>query len=276
VSAVVRRIGSRLWLAREGMWDTSSLLAVRDGAALVCGPGFDHAMLTAAAREAGLDPVRVFLLVTHVDFDHLRGPGRLPAAEVIAGEDTRAALGNGLLEEYGRAAEEWGASWEAPPRIDRPVRAGETFSAGPFRVEAVPAPGHTPDAVAYVLPEEGVFLPGDYMSCATYPLVTGSLAAARKTYERLLAVLERNDVWLVVPGHGPVLDPVEAGRVAAEDASYLERLAGAAARAAADGGPPGPALAAVYGVEPPRSPRGGFEALDMRTANARAALEECR
>jgi hypothetical protein len=89
-------------------------------------------------------------------------------------------------------------------------------------------------------------------------------------------VLERDEVWLVVPGHGPVLDPIEARRIAAEDAAYLERLELAAARATADGRAPGPALAAAYAVEPPRLPRGGFEAIEMRTANARRALEERR
>lgn len=277
MSSGVRRIGRRLWLARESPWDTTSLLAVRDGAALVCGPGFDGAELATAARDAGLAaPARVSLLVTHVDFDHLRGPGRLPGAEVIAGEDTHAALENGSRQHYARLAEEWGAPWEASPRVDRIVRGGEPFAAGPFRVEPVAAPGHTPDALAYVLPEEGIFLPGDYVSSATYPLITGSLAAALETHERLLAVLERSDVWLVVSGHGPVLDPAEARRIASEDASYLERLADAAALAVADGRPPGPAVAAVYGVEPPRVPRGGFEAIDMRTMNARSALEECR
>ncbi len=277
MSAAVRRIGPRLWLAREPMWDTSSLLVARDGTAVVCGPGFDTASLASSVEQAGLEvPERVVLLVTHVDFDHLRGPGRLPGAEVVAGAETLVALDAGLREEYEARAREWGVTWEAAPRVDRTVRGGEMLTAGPFRVEVIAAPGHTADAVAYVLPDEGVFLPGDYVSGATYPLVAGSLAASRETHERLLAVLERDDVWLVVPGHGPVLDPVEARRIAAEDAAYLERLELAAARATADGEAPGPALAAVYGVEPPRLPRGGFEAIEMRTANARRALEERR
>jgi glyoxylase-like metal-dependent hydrolase (beta-lactamase superfamily II) len=267
----VRRVGERVWLARQDAWATTSILLLRETSALVCGPGFDDAALATACAQAGAPPPeQTFLLVTHMDFDHLAGVGTLARAEVVGGVETARLLADpDTVGRYARLAAEWGGSWPGEPQLDRAVDPGP-FRCGPFAVEAIAAPGHTDDAVAYVLADDHVFLPGDYLSPVTYPLVTGSLAAARKTHERLLAVLDRPEIRLVVPGHGSLLDPDAARRLATEDLDYLNGLAAAAA-AAADL-PQGLAEREAYAVEPPRPACAGFEALGMREANARRAV----
>jgi hydroxyacylglutathione hydrolase len=270
-----RRVGDTLWLARQDAWETTSILLLRDGACLACGPGFDDEAVDAACEESGvLPPTRTYLLVTHMDFDHLGGIGRLEQAEVVGGAQTQRLLADPeVVAKYRHLAEEWGGAWRASPRIDRIVGSG-SFRCGPFAVEALPAPGHTDDAIAYLLPDDHLFLPGDYVSPVTYPFVTGSLVAARTTHERLLAVLDRTEVRLIVPGHGSLLDPDAARQIAGEDLEYLERLA--VVGASTSGLPAGAAFREAYAVEPPRSARAGFEALGMREANARRAVKEAR
>jgi glyoxylase-like metal-dependent hydrolase (beta-lactamase superfamily II) len=267
----VRRVGEMLWIVRQDAWETTSILLMRDGVALVCGPGFDDAAVAAACSEAEAPlPARTYLLVTHMDFDHLAGIGRLTRADVVGGAGTQRLLADpDTVADYTRLAEDWGGTWEAQPQLDRAIDPGP-FRCGPFAVEALAAPGHTDDALAYVLADDHLLLPGDYISPVTYPLVTGSLQAARETHVRLLAILARPEIRFVVPGHGSLLDPDAARRIATEDLDYLDRLAAAAA--AAGGLPSGLAVREAYSVKPPRPARAGFEALGMREANARRAV----
>ena len=260
-------------------WETSSVLVLRGGSALVCGPGFTEAAIRAVPRGEG-QRERVGaaqLLVTHVDFDHLQGVFGLPEATVVAGRTTARLLEQDTTrEKLRRLAAEWGASWPRDPRVDRVVEAGDVFTREAFTVRAVAAEGHTPDGLAYVLPDLELLLPGDYMSASTYPFLTASLREAIGTYERLLSELASNPIRWVVPGHGPFLDREEATRIAREDLDYLNELDDAARAATAGAISPGQALVRTYAVEPPRANLPDFEVFAPRLCNARIALGEAR
>jgi len=259
-------------------WQTNAVLAVAGGEALLCDPSWEPGEIEAIRAEAArLAGGTTHLLITHGDYDHVCGIGFFPGATVVAGDETAARIESGAAAEglHG-AEEEWGLEWPADLRVDRVAAAGEELSLGAFRVTAIEARGHVGDGRAYVLLDQGVLLPGDYLSAMTYPFVIDSVRRYRAANARLLAAIEEHDLRWVVPGHGPALAPDEARSVGEADDAYLAALQEAAREAVAAGLAPSPALLHVYAVEPPRSTTDDFEIYDLRVWNAKKALEEVR
>lgn len=120
----------------------------------------------------------------------------------------------------------------------------------------------------------GLLLPGDYLSTVCYPIVLSSVSAALASYDRLLCALDEWAISTVVPGHGPTLDRLKTQRVGRDDVDYLGRLQVAAADAVGLGVGAREAALRVQAVPPPRTARADFEALDLRSSNARIALAE--
>ena len=265
-------LGDGVRVLQTPLWQTNALLARSGNEALLCDPCFtpeEIETLAVAARESG-GPI--YVLVTHGDFDHVCGIGYLPEASVLAGAATAERIRSGTAgEQLAAAGAEWGLSWRTGLRVDRIVEPGR-FECGGFAVEAIDAAGHTPDGLAYVLLDQGVLLPGDYLSAMTYPFVLGGLDETIGTVRRLLEALERFDVSLVVPGHGPTLTPQEAAAVGEADLVYLEALARAVAETRTDDLSAGDALLHVFAVEPPRDTTPDFEIYALRSANARSVL----
>jgi hydroxyacylglutathione hydrolase len=265
-------LGEGVWHLQTPLWQTNAVVARSGGEALLCDPCFtpdEIERLVAMARETG-GPIHV--LLTHGDFDHVCGVGYVPEAVVVAGATTAERIRSGTAaEELATAGAEWGIEWRAELRVDRVVEPGR-FDCGVFHVEAIEAPGHTADGLAYVLIDQGVLLPGDYLSDMTYPFIGGGLEATIATVRRLLDALERLELRWVVPGHGRALGPAEAAVIGESDLAYLEALARAVADTAADRLSPGEALLHVFDVEPPRDTTPDFEIYALRSANARSVL----
>ncbi len=262
-----------LWLFQTGLWQTNSLLLRRSAGALVCDPCWTPEEIARIRRKAGSGPLQ--LLLTHADYDHTCGIGFFPEATVLASPETAAAVESGAAaDSLAAASREWGLEWPLDLRVDRQVAAGERFTCGAFEVEAIDARGHVPDGLAYAILDEGVLLPGDYLSSITYPFATWSVEAARHTCARLLAALDRLEPEWVVPGHGPALGAMEARRIGEADIEYLTTLEAVARDAVARGLSSGDALLAAYSVEPPRSTTDDFEVYGIRAFNARKALEQ--
>lgn len=258
------------------MWQTNTLTVRADGSTLLVDPAFYPEELVALQAEVGDGhDGGLHLLVTHADFDHTCGIGYFPSAEVVAGPATAERITTGeaaaALEDQGP---EYGARWPRDLRADTVVEAGSSFSAGPFQVVALDAPGHVRDGLAYVLPDQGVLVPGDYLSAITYPFIAHSVAETRATVARLLAALDEHPIRWVVPGHGPVLSAAEARAIGEADLAYADRLASAAGEARADALAPAHALLRVFAVEPPRPNTDDFEVYGIRAANAARALAE--
>jgi hydroxyacylglutathione hydrolase len=270
-------LGDGVWKFQTSLWQTNAVLAVADGEALLCDPSWEPAEIEAIRAEAArLAGGAVRIVLTHADYDHVCGIGFFPDAEVIAGDETAAAIASGAAAAaLATASAEWGLVWPGELRVDRAVHAGETIDAGPFRLAAVEARGHVADGIAWVLLDQGVLLPGDYLSTMTYPFVLDSVKRARATVARLLAALGEHDLRWVIPGHGPALTPNEARRIGEDDLAYLEALQAAASAAVSEGLSPGHALVAVFaGVDPPRATTADFEVFGLRALNTRSALAE--
>lgn len=267
-------LGEGVWHYQTPLWQTNSLLVVGGRETLLCDPAYTVEEI-GAIRERALESGSVTqLVVTHADYDHVSAIGFLPEATVVAGSETGAALASGAAASgLAAAAVEWGIPWSTELRVDRIVEPG-TFEAGAFRIEAIDAPSHGREGLAYVLVDQGVLFPGDHLSPISIPLLAGSLERAIAANERLLDAIARHELRWVVPGHGPVLSPAAAREIGEADLAYLTALRAAAAEAVADGLSPGWALLHAYAVDPPRPDTDDFAVYGIRTGNARLALEE--
>ncbi len=261
---------------RSARWQTNSALLVRDRHALLCDPSWTPAEIAAIGGQvarSGADGVSI--VVTHADEDHVCGVGAFSNAEVIAGVATAASITSGAAAcRLSSASVEWGLRWAGEPFVTRVVDPG-AFDVGPFRLEALEASGHALDGTAWLVAQEGLLLPGDYLSGVSPPLVLGSVRRFQDTLVRFIAVLERGIVETVVPGHGPVLTAIEALTVARADAAYLATITRAAGRAIDASAAPGDALVETWAAaELPRYAISDLAIYDPRTRNARCAVEE--
>lgn len=256
------------------LWATNSAVVFAGAACVVCDPSIFPEEI-AEIRGLTRGAADVYVLVTHSDFDHVCGVPAFADATVLAGESTAAAIADGTarrkLEEGGT---EWRTAWPGELRVDA-VLSGAPTRCGELEVSAVDCPGHGDDGAAFVIGGRGLLLAGDYLSAVCPPIVLGRIDAAIASIERLLCAIDQHGVTAVVPGHGPVLDRGQAGRIGAQDIRYLRALQ-AAAEEAVRGGPAGPEAArSIAGaVASPRRARHGFERFDWPLANARRALAE--
>jgi hydroxyacylglutathione hydrolase len=268
-------LGQGVWCFTAPLWQTNALLAVSERDALLCDPAMTpEEILAIRAAAAQRADGRSYLLITHADYDHVCGIPYFPDAEVVAGAGTVAKVADGsAVAGLASGGAEWGLEWPAELRVDREVLPGDV-ELGPFRVIAVDAPSHGREGLAYVLPEQGILLPGDNLSAITIPLLGGSLACARTATESLLETLDAHELRHVVPGHGPVLTPAEAQEIGEQDLRYLVQLEAAAREAVGMGLSPGYAVVHVYAVECPRPSTTDFAIYDIHGSNARLALRE--
>ncbi len=205
------------------LWQTTTLEVVRNGERLLVDPG----IAPWEVREATGDGA-AHILITHADWDHVMGIGLLPTAQVHASpgaaERIRGGEARSSVETQTRP---YGLPVEGLDglRVDHllPAGGGET-TIGSFAAVCLPAPGHTADGFAILLPEERLLIAGDHLSLQEVPFIQDSAWSYRDTLQMLTAVIERQRPQLVVIGHGPPHTAEAALRVAAEDTAYVEAL----------------------------------------------------
>ncbi|MFW6010019.1 MAG: MBL fold metallo-hydrolase, partial [Actinomycetota bacterium] len=111
----------------EGLGNSSYVVDLGDGAALVLDPERDPRPYTAHLEHRGLEPR--FVVETHLHADFVSGGRELAAA----GAQLLAPRGS----ELGYA--------------DRPLEDGDELDLGGLRLQAIATPGHTPEHLAYLL-----------------------------------------------------------------------------------------------------------------------------
>jgi glyoxylase-like metal-dependent hydrolase (beta-lactamase superfamily II) len=257
----------------SALWQTASLLLVAGDEAVVVDPCISRGEVgRIAARADELGGRVVAVLATHGDWDHVCGIAAFPDAEAVLGEATAERVESG--EPWRRiqeAAAEYGLEVAGPPRVDRRLIAGGAYAVGPFTVETVALPGHTPDGTAFRIRSLDLLAVGDHLSTAEFPFAS-STADYRGTLAGLVNVLRRDPPGRVVPGHGPELTATAALAVAEADLDYLLRLRGAVAMALDGGGSRDEAREAGLAVEPPRA--AWDDLAEQRAANVDAQLAE--
>jgi glyoxylase-like metal-dependent hydrolase (beta-lactamase superfamily II) len=265
---------TRRWERFEGfLWETTSLLVLGEGEALVVDPaisGDEVARIGRRARELAA-PVRQ-VLITHGDWDHVCGIGGFPDAVVAMGEETAAKVASGAADRsVQRAVEVYGFVPSGSARVDETFARGSAIALGEFVVETFPLVGHTPDGSGFRLRELGLLVVGDYLSAVEFPFAT-SPAAYRLTLAGLIEMLREDPPETVIPGHGPPLTADEALGVAEADLRYLRSVHAAVAEALARNGTRDEARAAGLAVALPRESSPDLD--EMRGFNVDRQLEE--
>jgi glyoxylase-like metal-dependent hydrolase (beta-lactamase superfamily II) len=242
------------WERFEGfLWRTTSLLVHGDGESLVVDPAITASEVAEIGRRAReLEaPVR-YVLITHGDWDHVCGIGGFPDAVAAMCKETGEKVAGGTADRsIGRAAEHYGFAVDGSPRVDRMFERGSALAFGSFAVETFPLVGHTADGTGFRLREPGLLVVGDYLSAVEFPFAT-SPTAYRMTLAGVIEMLSADPPAVVIPGHGPPLDPAEALDVARADLRYLRAMHDAVVGALNPGGARDAAREAGLAVELPR------------------------
>lgn len=175
------------------------------------------------------------VVVTHYHADHIYGLQvfKEQGARIWAHQGARAYLDSDIARLRLQASREELAPWidaqtrlvEPDEWIDRPVR----LSRGGIDIELQPVgPAHTPEDLVVFMPSERVLFSGDLMFRGRIPFV--GQANSRQwiaSLERLLVF----DARVVVPGHGPVSESVQADlRLTRDYLVFLRASMGRAAR----------------------------------------------
>jgi glyoxylase-like metal-dependent hydrolase (beta-lactamase superfamily II) len=195
------------------------------------GAGDEHDAFVSDQVLKVLGKKRCMVLLTHSHFDHSRN--------VLVGERMRTLDPTIAVHRFGALAIESADQDLIQSKFFgqaiRPVKVGIHLFSGSDSdsemtevkgtdIKAIHTPGHSPDSVCYLLGD--VLFTGDLLFSAD-PGVAGlegwDRADLIKSAESLQALIEREGVRTICPGHGRVMD-VERARPMLESVSRLARL----------------------------------------------------
>jgi len=252
----------------SSLWETSSLLLAKGNEAVLIDPAIsvaEVARIAARVSELGVEVTHV--LATHADWDHVCGIAAFSSAVATVSEATATRIRANGDEAIAERAAANGVDIAGEPRVDGTFHAGTGLRAGPFLLETLALPGHTPDGTAFRSRELDLLVVGDHLSAIEFPFAT-STATYRGTLAALIDLLRRDPPGRVVPGHGPELTAADAQEIAEADLRYLWELrdavsTGATREAAREAG---------LAVEPPRP--AADDLAQAHAANVEVALVE--
>lgn len=173
------------------------------GRALIVDPGpADEAHwlnVAAALTGVGVDPAAgvAAILITHHHGDHTEG------IDLFA--DATGAPVYARAPEHCRGGGEINFDDEQTP---------VALSLGEVAVELLPAPGHTRDSIAIVVPEAEIIFSGDTIlgrgtTVVAYP--DGNLGQYLDSLQRIRNLVVGRELELILPGHGPTISrPLDA------------------------------------------------------------------
>lgn len=101
-----------------------------------------------------------------------------------------------------------------------PLEDGEPLAIGGLHLDVIATPGHTADSVCFVINADAALLTGDTILGRGSTVVArpdGELGDYLATLRRLAALVDEEQLLVVLPGHGPVVDDP-----AAKIAAYLQ------------------------------------------------------
>ena len=137
------------------------------------------------------------ILVTHSHLDHSA------AARGLQAKTAAPIYGHGGLSPELSADSEEDIDTAFSP--DRTLKGGEILGAGIWRIQALHTPGHFPNHLCYLLPEQNILFSGDHVMGWSTTVIApplGNLA----DYLHSLEVMKYTGAQRLMPSHG---DPVE-------------------------------------------------------------------
>lgn len=154
---------------------------------------------------------KLYLILTHSDFDHIIGVGAFPEAIIIASEklklnpdkeqtiaeiktfDQKFYLSRPYKVEY--------------PKVNITITENEThLQLGDLECIFYLSPGHTEDGLFFYIPTLNTIVVGDYLSNIEFPFITSSYRDYLETIHRMEEVMLANQIELLIPGHGQVTE----------------------------------------------------------------------
>ena len=184
--------------------------------AIVVDPGDDAALILDDLRKNGLVPCAYFL--THGHIDHISALDDLlavfPAPVYLNREDAAWAFSDlNTLPPYRPLK-------KTPDVLDTDLHEGRLIAAGPLTARIICTPGHTPGGVCFAFDDDAVLVSGDTLFSGSIGRTDFQGGSMRKMRDSLSKLMELDDAYQVLPGHG------EATTIGAERANnpYIARL----------------------------------------------------
>jgi glyoxylase-like metal-dependent hydrolase (beta-lactamase superfamily II) len=177
--------------------------------------------LSSGMKEAGIDPAKTLLVLTHMHPDHsgLAGDLQAEGMKVLIGEIDGKIL-NGwqkrFQENYQNTAELFdleaaaigtGLKEKAKPVGYTPLREGDKIALGDYLFEVIDIPGHTPGHIGLYERKHRVFLGGDHVLNQVTPNITiwGLDQDILATYLHSLEKVYRLEIDYLLPGHRHII-----------------------------------------------------------------------
>lgn len=182
----------------------NTYLLSKDGKSLIIDPGFSNqpefSSFKQALAQSGNELLAV--LLTHAHVDHVLG-----LSQVLNLFDVRVYLNHSdlmLWEQFPEQSARFGIRTGGFDFTPEPLPEKKGFSVGPFEMDILYTPGHSPDHVSLYFSDDGVVIAGDALfkqSIGRTDLYKGDFELLAKSIREKLYKLP--DSTRVLPGHGP-------------------------------------------------------------------------
>ncbi len=174
---------------------------------------------------------RLYLFLTHADFDHILGVGAFPEARIIASEGLQhypekdRAIGD--IRDFD-ARFYWSRSYPLYfPEVDIVVEDHrQVVQLDALELHCFFAPGHTREGLMGWAASHETLILGDYLSDLEFPFVYDHSQRYLHTLDEVEWMIQNYPIRIAVPGHGQAMidDLGEMKRRLAKDRLYLSRL----------------------------------------------------
>lgn len=203
---MVRLIGQLYVVSNEKLthpWDANAYLVAGDEPTLIdCGSSEGYAALKQALHKLGYAPKDIHRVIgTHGHWDHLSGMAQLRAesdAELWLHGYDREQVENGDNERT--AAFLYDRPFPSVA-VDRVLHDGEMLQVGPYQMQVIYTPGHSPGSVCLWTEINGLklLIAGDTLWGGYHSRIDSNLEAWTRSLDRLLDL----DVDVITTGHCP-------------------------------------------------------------------------